>query len=1056
MNRCHWLVAMVIAVAALPALAVAQDTGTVAGTVVEAATQRPLAGVHVTIVGTRLGSLTNQEGRFLITNVPAGTQEVRATMFGYARSSETVTVAAGATVTTSLSIRETAIELEGITVNPITGREERRRELGTNTASIQTADVNPATVNSLSDLLAARAPGVTIQQSSGTLGTSERIRIRSTNSVSLSNEPLVYIDGVRASRSMAGWNVGGASPSRLNDLNTNDIESIEILKGPAATAMYGTAAAAGVLLITTKRGQTGPARWNAYVEMDQLQDITQYPDNYVAVGILDPNQPIYNTRGFLNDGRNVIRDDGTIGPSPQAVQPCLNVAAAAGLCRQDQILTHNTLLDARTRPFQTGHRQVVGLNASGGVQGVNYYLSGEFEEGQGIVRHNQQDKASFRANLRADLREDVTVNVMSGFVRHRLAMNGNDNSVFSPLINGLLGRPWFVDYDADAMPNPGSNRNYGWGYSIDHLAEYPVNQDVQRLTIGITTDYRPLSWLSANANFGIDFIERHDHSDIGAAIFPLGGSWDLGFRGSERSSANLLTGGLSSTASFNLTDAIASTTTAGVNLENTSFESTYCFGAALIPGTRSCGAASTSFTVDEDFQKIVTFGTYLQQAFAFGDRLFLTASIRGDDDSNFGEDFSIAWFPGANASWVLSEEAWFPQTTFVPEFRVRAAAGQAGLRPGFRQARQLFAPVPTLVGGVAQPGVILDTSGNPDLRPERSTEWELGFDAGLLNDRVGLEFTYYTRTSRDAIVARNVAPSLGLTATVLENLGSMQNSGTELAANIRVLQTQSARGNLRLAHTTLRNRIADLGEGVELGTFNRGTQRHVEGYPMGGFWQVPVEWDTPEAGQTLGLNQVRVVLDADGLPLPAQYIGPSLPTWGVTVGGDLSFFQNLVTVSTLFESRGGNYQYNHTEFFRCNTGAQRADSGCRAAWDPAAPVDEQARLIAGRFGALAPDPQNPEEMIRMGTVHGYVEPADFIKWRELAVSLGVPPALTQRFAMLNGVTVTLAGRNLATWTEYGGLDPEINETGGGTNFTQGEFNTQPPLRQLTARVNVAF
>jgi hypothetical protein len=267
------------------------------------------------------------------------------------------------------------------------------------------------------------------------------------------------------------------------------------------------------------------------------------------------------------------------------------------------------------------------------------------------------------------------------------------------------------------------------------------------------------------------------------------------------------------------------------------------------------------------------------------------------------------------------------------------------------------------------------------------------------------------------------------------------NAGTELAANIRVFDTRTARGNLRLSHTTLRNEILELGEGVELATFNRGAQRHAEGFPAGAFFQVPIEWDTPAQGQPLGVNDVRLARDEDGNVLDPQFIGPALPTWGWTVGGDVSFLNNLVTVNTLFEARGGNYQMNYTEFFRCNTGVARADSGCAATWDASPPVDEQARIIAARF---------------LGSNFGYVEKADFIKWRELALSLGVPPALRDRFALLDGVTLTLAGRNLATWTDYGGLDPEINESGGSAIFTQGEFNTQPPLRQFTARVNVAF
>ena len=1024
MNRFRLFVTMVLALVALPALASAQQTGTVAGTVVNVATQQPISGVQVFIVGTQLGTLTNQDGRFIITNVPAGTYELRTMTLGFTRGSwEQVTVAPGATVTVNFELRQAAIELDGIVVSPITGREERRRELGTNTASIQTADVNPATVSTLSDLLMARAPGVTLQQTAGTIGTSERIRIRGANSLSLSNEPLIFVDGVQASRSFGGFGVGGASRSRLNDLAPGDIESIEVLKGPAATAMYGTAAASGVMLITTKRGVPGVPRWTAFVETQQLKDITDYPANYVGVQYNTPGQPAFTPAGFLNTA---------------AVRNCTTYQAAAGTCRIDETLSFNTLKDPRTTPFQTGSRQRTGLSVSGGVEGVSYYLSGEYEDGQGVIRHNQQDKASFRANLRADVRDDITVNVSSGYTRHRLALNNNDNSIFSPLINGLLGRPTFVEYAEP--PRPMQNRNYGWGYSVDHLSLYPVHQDVDRLTLGVNATYRPLAWLSANANVGLDLVDRHDYSDIEGNQFNIGGGWNLGFRQSQRSNTYLWTANLSGTAAFDLTSSITSNTTFGANLGRQLFEATYCYGADLIPGTRSCGASTQLFSVDESFSEIVTIGGYVQQTFSYDERLFVTASLRGDDDSNFGEDFDIAYFPGASVSWVMSEESWFPETDLLGSTRLRAAYGTSGLRPGFRQAVTLFAPAPAVVEGTAVASVILSTAGNPTLKPERTTEYEFGVDAGLFRDRVGLEFTYFDKTSKDAIIARRLWPSLGLTTTVLENLGSVNNRGTELAANIRVLDRQDVRANLRLSHTTLKNEIVELGEGVEPIIFNRGAQRHDQGYSAGAFFQRPIEWDEPTDG-ILRLDQVRIARDADGNPLEPQLIGPALPTWTFTVGGDLSFMNNLVTLGTLFEARGGHYQLNYTEFFRCNIGIGRGDSGCRAVWDPTSPVADQARVIAGRF---------------LGSTYGFAEKADFIKWREVSLSLAVPPALRERAPLLGGLSLTLAGRNLATWTDYSGLDPEINEGGGGSNFGQGEFNTQPPLRQFTARVTIAF
>ena len=1009
---------------AVPTAAMAQQTGTVTGTVIAQETDQPLAGVQVFVQGTNIGTLSGQDGTYTLRNVPAGTQEVRATILGYSRGTQQVNIAAGETVTANFTLRTSAVELEGITVNPVTGRQERRREIGTNTASIQVGEINQATVTNFSDVLSGRAAGVNLQQSSGTVGTSERIRIRGANSLSLSNEPLIYIDGVRASRSYGGFGVGGQDPSRLNDIAPADIENIEIVKGPAAAALYGTEGANGVILITTKRGRTGEARWNAYVETASMSDETNYPANYLAFQRVGEGSPFTPT-GFRN---------------PDVAAPCRNDQAAAGLCTQDELLSFNTLMDPRTRPFQTGHRTRYGLNVSGGAENIRYYVSGELTDQQGIVMHNTQDQGNFRANLQADLRDDLSINVTSGYVRSGLRLNNNDNSVFSPLINGLLGTPVFVDY-GDDPPGATQDRNYGWGYRVEHLAEFPTHQDIDRYTAGLSGQYTPLEWLSGNFNFGLDLTDRHDYNHVDPMVLPIGGGYNLGFRQSQRSNTYQWTGGVSGTASLNLTDLIASTTTVGTQYERSLFESTYCYGADIPTGTRSCAAAAQLFSVSEGFSELITIGGYIRQQLAFDDRLFLTASLRGDDDSAFGEDFGLAWYPGISASWVMSEENWFPrQQGFLSELRLRAAAGTSGLRPGFRQALTLLQPVAVTVDGADVVGLTLDRTGNPDLSPERTSEFELGFDAGILDDRVALEFTYFNKNSRDALISRRLPPSLGLTATVFENLGQVRNSGTEASARILAFTTDIARLNLNLNHTTLRNEIVEMGEGVEDIIFNRGAQRHTEGQPAGAFYQERITWEDSNGDGRLAIADVDFARDEDGNRLGPQFIGPSLPTWSFSFGGDLGLWDWL-TVSTLFDARGGNYQLDYTSLFRCLQGASRLDRGCPAVWDQNAPLEDQAAFIGNAF---------------MGTNAGYIRPADFVKWRELAVAFGMPPMLTERAPFLQGATLTLAGRNLGTWTDYPGLDPEINETGGSANFTQGEFNTQPPLRHLTARLNFTF
>ncbi|MFN2326963.1 MAG: TonB-dependent receptor domain-containing protein, partial [Gemmatimonadales bacterium] len=386
-----------------------------------------------------------------------------------------------------------------------------------------------------------------------------------------------------------------------------------------------------------------------------------------------------------------------------------------------------------------------------------------------------------------------------------------------------------------------------------------------------------------------------------------------------------------------------------------------------------------------------------------------------------------------------AEEPWFPELDFLSTLRLRAAYGVSGLRPGFRQASTLFAPTTVATEAGDVPGVSLSVTGNPQLKPEKSREYEFGFDTGLFQDRLSVEFTYFDKESEDALISRRLAPSLGLTLSTLDNLGAVQNKGTELTLNMSVFETRDHGLNVGFTNSTLSNEVLSLGEDTEPIIFNRGLQRHAENFSAGGFHQVPYTWDDADNNGLLSIDEVDFVRDADGNPVEPEYMGPSLPEWQRTIFADARIF-GFMTFSTLFEGRGGHLQGNDSEAFRCGVASGRG-RGCAAVSNPEASLEEQARFIADRF---------------LGTAYGYVEEADFYRWREASLTLTAPTNLTQRFQQLEGLRLTVAGRNLATWTDYTGLDPETNESGGDANFSQSEFNTQPPIRTLMLRLDYSF
>ena len=425
----------------------------------------------------------------------------------------------------------------------------------------------------------------------------------------------------------------------------------------------------------------------------------------------------------------------------------------------------------------------------------------------------------------------------------------------------------------------------------------------------------------------------------------------------------------------------------------------------------------------------------------------MSASVRADNNSGLVRDVSgLAYYPSANVSWLVSRESFFPRIGILNELRLRAGWGQAGQRPGYGDAETFFSSRAIQLGGAENPALILTSTGNQGLKVERTTEVEGGFDAGFFDNRISTEFTVFNRRSKDALVSRKLAPSAGLTGSVFQNLGSVKNWGTEFGLNVNALNTERIGFDVRLTATTLRNKIEELGEGIAPIQFNRGAQAHREGFPTGAYFAAPIKFNDANGDGKLARTEVTVdtskwlrVRNASGGidTLRIAYVGPTLPTNTQGLNLALTLFRN-VTISTLFERRAGHKQLNYTERFRCTTlDANPWVGQCGALSDPNASLESQAAFIGARFMGATP--------------YGYIEDGTFVKWRELSLRVGVPDAISSRFGALRGAAVSFAGRNLGTWTDYTGLDPEINESGGSSNFTQGEFNTQPPVRTFTLR-----
>ena len=380
---------------------------------------------------------------------------------------------------------------------------------------------------------------------------------------------------------------------------------------------------------------------------------------------------------------------------------------------------------------------------------------------------------------------------------------------------------------------------------------------------------------------------------------------------------------------------------------------------------------------------------------------------------------------------MVNQESWFPQLGWLSSLRLRAAAGQSGQRPGFRNAVTFYNTIAYRRSGSDLGGVELANNvGNATIKPEKSTEFEGGLDIGLFKGRASLELTAYHKTTRDALIQRNLPPSTGA-ATRFENLGEVTNRGFEASLLTTLVDTRPLRLDLSVTGSTNRNRLVTLGAGVDTIFFGLGaldgnfSQRVAEGHPVGGYWQLPYTWSDANGDGIIRASEVS-------LGENSAYLGSPLPSREFSISPSLTLF-GRVRMTALMNYRGGHRVYNAGSEFRCAVFVR-----CEEAYAPGSSLSLQARRVAGLLGTSA----------------GYIEDASFWKLREVSVAFDAPADWARR-VRASSLSLTLAGRNLATWTNYTGFDPEITFNGT-SNYSTAEFFTQPPVRYLTARIALGW
>ena len=986
------------------------QTGAITGEVAAASTGEPLTGAQVFVQELDIGGLSQASGRFTVQDVPAGSYSLTAQRVGYVTLNVDVTVAAGQTVVINLQMEQQAIALDEIVVTGTAGGTQRRA-IGNAVDRLDIVGIREiAPAATVDEILGGRIPGLYTVQGSGQAGMSgSRVRIRGVSSLGVSNDPIVYVDGVRIDSSINAQGLGFSS--RMNDINPSDIESIEVIKGPAAATLYGTEASNGVIQIITKRGVAGAPAFTAQLESG-------------AMWFTEPAR-------FFGDVYGTLRGTGEV--------------ISLNLYEEEE-------RDSGEPPFQYGPILKANVSVRGGTDVLRYFASFDRSREEGFVDWNKDQRMGGRLSLGVTPIETLNLTVNASFLRSDTrTAGGNIIGTFRRAhpTERVLG----TDPGGPDDPVPPTR-----GFQIP-LEYYDIYNDeslaVDRDTWNLQADFTPFGWLSSRLVVGKDYSKEEEVDlllrEPGA---PQGhfGSAGLGRKIILASDIETTTVDFSTTASQQLTDDIGTATSVGVQYYAKEDVSTTTRGDEFATNALSTVGASARRFADEDFLENKTLGAYIQEQLDWQQRMFLTLAIRADDNSAFGRDFDLATYPKVSGTWVTSEEA-FWAIDWIDPLRLRGAWGQAGQQPDAFAATRLYRTEPSPHG---LPILTPDQFGNADLGPEKGSEVEVGFDAGLFDGRVNLEFTQYWKTTTDAIVSKDVIESTGFPGKQFLNIGEVRNWGTELGIGVGVLDSGWLRWDLGINYANMHNEVAQLGDSKRLLVHNRSGQYHVEGFPLGSLWAPIVVSADFVSGNSGPVTNIRCdggtgPLSVEGRPYmeggapvpcgeaPLLYYGRTgEPTWTIQLSNTFTILENWrLYVSA--DGRGGHAQ---------------------AMQDLAAGLTTYANI---KDRILRDDPifQGQVAVNRVPTSRYY---AGFIRLRELGIQYSLPDSLAQR-AGADRASLRVAAYNLwYLWQEqeYTDIVEEFNrfpERSSSLSDFAGAGHTHnaiPPLQRLTLALNVGF
>ncbi len=999
------------------------QTKTVSGTVTSAKNGQPVAGATVSAKKSNVAAISGTDGGFSIT-VKDGEKEL---VFSYVGYSDATVPIAGNTV--SVKLTESASNLSEVVV--VGYGTSTRKTLTGNVAVVKGSDVQNMPVPSLNQALQGRAAGVFVESQNGKVGQSVKLRIRGSGSITAGNQPLYVVDGLPINSGSITVNGTDVTTDPLADINFNDIESFNILKDAAATAIYGSRGANGVVLITTKKGKAG--KTNIQVN---LQGGLNKPTH--LRGFLDAQQYVALLREAAINSDKLAGIDPTDtaqydGSLLQEAEQTLDDISGYSNWREGKINTNWQKLAFNDHAKTSS----IDVSASGGNEKTRFYVSGSYSNQDGILITNSFRRISGRMNID----HNISNNVKIGATLSLSQVNNNrvqDDDQFTTPMQIVALSPVTPVYDTatgeyynspvTTYDNPLVDAKYGHWKSQTYR------------NIGTTyLQWNIIPSLSFRTEFGVDIQNQNDdqfygpQTSFGAGIGGYGESdW---YKALDYNTNNYLT--YNNTFGKHHINAVA-----GFAYQDTHTDYANLIGQDFpvqsLQTLASAGKITSGTSSAEDYRLV----SYFARAdYSFANKYLFGVSARIDGSSRFGANNKNGSFPALSAGWVMSEENWLKNSEVLSYLKVRASWGLTGNDQGFgNYASQ------TLWGGVkyaGTSGLAPIQLGNNNLQWEKSNQVDVGVEYGFLNNKISGEIDLYDRKTNHLLYSVPVPGNSGF-ITQLVNVGSMENKGVEFVLNTQNINSKNFKWTTSFNLAYNRNKVTKLdGDQTTIPGGGRFLNSLIVGQGLGVFYGPKFAGVDKQNGDALYYEEDGKTTTNDYNAAGKFVLGDPNPDWtgGITntlsyKGIDLSFLFMGVFGNQIINGAGG-YMTTSFDYYDNQT------SDILNRWQKPGDVTNvpQLRLYGGNG---------------TGASSRYIYTGNYVRLKNLTLSYSLPSTLMKKWGFQN-LRVYLTGVNLLTWTKYPGWDPEVNTDYRASNRNQGgDFYSAPQIKNYSLGINLGF